>query len=50
MKKWNYITIRTFFCNEPEKAFQELEGHSNILEGRSNIPNKAPDFLEASEF
>ena len=43
MKKWNYISIRTFFCNEPEKAFQALEG-------RSNIPNKAPDFLEASEF
>ena len=33
-----------------KKLSQELEGRSNKLEHRSNIPHKAPGFLEASEF
>ena len=32
-----------FFATNQKKDYQELEG-------RSNIPNKAPDYLEASEF
>ena len=50
MKKWSYITIRTLFATNQKKLSQKLECRSNILEGRSNIPNKAPDSLEALEF
>ena len=39
-----------FFGTNQKKLSQEIEGCSNIFEGRSNIPNKAPDSLEASEF
>ena len=43
MKKWNYITIRILFATNQKKFYEKLEG-------RSNIPSKAPDSLEASDF
>ena len=49
-RNWATLPSEHFFATNQKKLSQEIEGCSNKFEGRSNIPNKAPDSLEASEF